>query len=277
MYKIPKKIEARISSGVKAFQPVLRAANMRDVNESDTVTIIIDILSEVFGYDKYQEVTKEFQIRNTYCDLATIVNGKIGILIEVKAIGISLKDIHVKQAVDYAGNQGVDWVVLTNGIDWNIYKVIFAKPINHELVYSFSFLELSPKSKKDIELLFPLTKEGSVKSTLEFFHDQRQALSRFYLGALILSDQYLNYIKRDLRKISPGIKIEIDEIKDVIKNEVIKREVLESEKISEASKKISRLFNKKTRRTKQPENQTVITTTNTSMPAPNPDQHEDSY
>lgn len=246
MYKISKSIFSRISNGIKVFQPILRSANMRDVNESDTVTIIVDMLSEIFGYNKYQEITKEFQIRGTYCDLATLIDGKVGILIEVKAIGIDLKEQHTKQAIDYASNEGIDWVVLTNGIIWNVYKVEFAKPISSELIYTINFLELNPKKTSDIELLYPLSREGSVKSSLEIYHDQRQALSKFYLGALLLSESYLNIIKRDLKKLSPGIKIENAEIADVLKDELFKREIPESEQIKVASKKISRIFAKKT-------------------------------
>lgn len=45
----------RISAGIKRFQPILESAKSRDVGESDTVTIITDMLSEIFGYDKYSD------------------------------------------------------------------------------------------------------------------------------------------------------------------------------------------------------------------------------
>lgn len=65
--------------------------------------------------------------------VAIKLEGGLQFLIEVKAIGTELKDAHVKQAVDYAANQGTDWVVLTNGLSWRIYKVTFTKPIEHEM------------------------------------------------------------------------------------------------------------------------------------------------
>ncbi|MCP3402852.1 hypothetical protein [Bradyrhizobium sp. CCGB20] len=34
-------------------------------------------------------------------------------------------DAHVKQAIDYAANKGIEWVVLTSGAHWRIYKVYF--------------------------------------------------------------------------------------------------------------------------------------------------------
>ena len=117
----------------------LMAAKARDVGESDTVTIVTDMLADVFGYEKYSEITSEYSIRGTFCDLATKIDGTLQTLIEVKAIGLELKDSHVKQAVDYAANQGVDWVLLTNGISWRVYHIIFAKPIDQELVIAQLF------------------------------------------------------------------------------------------------------------------------------------------
>lgn len=149
--KIPSKVSDRISAGVKRFQPILESAKSRDVGESDTVTIIADMLSEVFGFDKYSEVTSEFAIRGTYCDLAIKLDNQLQMLIEAKAIGSELREGHLKQAVDYAANQGADWVVLTNGTIWRIYKVIFGKPIDQELVFEVNFATISHKSAKDIE------------------------------------------------------------------------------------------------------------------------------
>jgi len=86
-------------------------------------------LSEVFGYDKYAELTSEHSIRGTFCDLAVKLDAKLAFLIEVKAIGLELKDGHVKQAIDDAANHRCEWVILTNGICWRLYHVLFRKPI----------------------------------------------------------------------------------------------------------------------------------------------------
>src|SRR5436189_5633277 len=90
----------------------------------------------------------------TYCDLAIKLEGKLTTLSEVKAVGIDLKDQHVKRAVDYAANQGVDWVLLTNGIRWCVYNVRFTKPIQHELVVDIDFSKRSARSERDLEHLY---------------------------------------------------------------------------------------------------------------------------
>lgn len=244
MSSIPKRVEARLVAGIKKFQPILAMARSKDVNESDTVVILNDLISAVFGYDKYFEVTSEFAIRSTYCDIAIKLDGKPIVLLEAKAAGIELKDQHIKQAVDYAANQGVDWVVLTNGIEWRIYKVIFAKPIDNELVCEFNFCNLDTKDDTHLQFLYLLTKEGWAKSAVGEFHLQKQALNRFYVGAALLTEAVLNAIRRELKRVSPDVRIDTDQISAVISQEVVKREVSEGSKFSEAQRAFGRAANK---------------------------------
>lgn len=236
---IPARVSERLAAGVKRFQPILSSAKARDVNESDTSMIVADLLAEIFGYDKYSEVTRELCIRGTYCDLATRLDGKFQMIIEVKAIGLELKDAHVKQAVDYAANLGVEWVALTNGNLWRVYRVIFAKPIDAELVLDIDLLELNAKSADHLESVYLLTRESMLKSGLYAYHDHLQATNKFYLAAVVLSDPVLETVRRELRRLSDA-KIEIDELRQALKLEVMKREVIEGEKADGARKKVSK-------------------------------------
>jgi predicted type IV restriction endonuclease len=244
MASIPKRVADRLSSASKRFQDILASAKSRDVNESDTVIIITDMLAEVFGFDKYSELTSEFAIRGTACDLAVRFQNKIHALIEVKAIGIELKDAHLKQVVDYAANQGVDWVVLTNGQVWRIYKVLFSKPINQELVSEIDFLKSDMRNEEEISLMFLLSREGWQKSVLEDYHNQKQALSRFTIAAMLLSNPVMATLRRELRKLSPDVRIDSDQIREVLLSEVLKRDVMEGEKSDEAKKKVQRFIAK---------------------------------
>ena len=241
MPNIPSKVQDRLSAGIKRFQPILGSAKSRDVNESDTVTIITDMLADVFGYDKYSEITSEYVVRSTFVDLAIKLDGKPQMLIEVKAIGLDLKEAFVKQAVDYGANEGIEWVILTNGVLWQVYKIGFGKPVSSELVLQIDFTKVSQKNYSDLENLFLLTKEGLGKSLLGDYHTQRQALSRFFIGAITLSDPVLDVIRRELRKISPDVKIDNEQIKAVLVQEIVKREVMEGDKADEAQRKVARM------------------------------------
>lgn len=240
MAKMQAKVATRLSTALKRFQPILSSAKARDVNESDTVLIITDLLSEMFGFDKYSEITSEHVIRGTYCDLALTIESKVKLLVEVKAIGLDLKEAHIKQAVDYAANKGVDWVVLTNGTLWQIYKVSFGKPIGQDLVAEIDLLRLNHRVQADIQMLYLLSREGITEAALKDFHIQRQATNRFLLGQLLLSDAITQMLRRELKKIYPEIKVQADEIHDTLALEVLKREVVEGEDAIEAAKIIKK-------------------------------------
>jgi hypothetical protein len=250
---IPAKVADRLASGLKRFQPILSAAKARDVNESDTSMIATDMMADLFGYDKYSEVTRELCIRGTYCDIATRIDGKFQMIIEVKAIGLELKDAHVKQAVDYAANQGIEWVALTCGNIWKVYRVFFTKPIGTELVLDIDLLSLNPKNADHLDSLFLLTRESMIKSGLYAYHDQMQATSKFYLGALMLSDSVLETMRRELRRLSPDVKIQVDDLRELLKQEVLKREVIEGEKAEAARRKVQKAASKLLRAKKEKE------------------------
>lgn len=247
MTRISAKVQSRLQLSLKRFQGILSSAKARDVNESDTVTIVVDVLSEIFGYDKYAEITSEYAIRGTYVDLAIKLDGKLHLLVEVKAIGQTLDERHLKQAVDYAANQGVDWVVLTNGTQWRAYKVTFTKPIGQDLVMDLDLLALNPRSVTDMANLFPLTKEGISKSALQAHHEQRQATNRYVLGAIVQSDPVLEMVRREVRRLTPGIRIELAEIRTVVQQEVLKRELVDSENAKDAAKKVKRASGRRLR------------------------------
>jgi hypothetical protein len=155
------------------------------------VTIITDILASVFGYDKFTEITSELAIKKTFCDLAIRIDGEIRLLLEVKAAGIELKEQHMQQAVNYGSNSGLEWVILTNGVIWKVYKIIFAKPVDTDFVYEIDFRKINPKKQSDLEMLYYLTKEAMCKSnknSLEILHTQKLFVNRFIIGQLLLTE-----------------------------------------------------------------------------------------
>lgn len=240
MANVPTRVFDRLVTGLRRFQSILAAAKSRDAGEADTSTIVKDLLSEVFGYDKYGEITSEYAIKGTYCDLAIKLEGKLQLLVEVKAIGLDLKEPHAKQAMDYAANQGVDWVILTNGSIWRVYRVLFTQPIAQEVVFECDLLSLNTKNKLQVESLFLLSREAQSKSALHEYHVQRQAMNRFFLGAMVVSEPVLEVMRRELKRVSPGVRIDIDDLRECLLNEVLKRDVIEGERFEEARKRINK-------------------------------------
>jgi len=233
---ISKKVSKRISKKLKRYRSILSEAKTRDISESDTVTIIVEMLADFFGYNKFTEITKEFEIRSTYCDLAVKVADDVRYLIEAKAIGVTLKENHVKQAVDYASNKGIDWVVLTNGVIWQVYKVHFKKPVDKSLVCEIDMIAANPRDPQVIECLGNLTREGFTPSSMDTFYQRQQVTSRFALASLLLSERVLKTLRKELRKVAPKLKVDIKALEETLRDEVLKREVVESDEAKQAAK-----------------------------------------
>jgi hypothetical protein len=240
---IPIKVSTRLAEGIRRFNPILEAAKARDVNEPDTVTIVSDVLSEMFGYDKFKELTRELCIKGTYCDLAIRIEDKIRMIIEVKSVSSELKESHIKQAVDYATNKGIEWVALTNGHKWKVFRVLFTQPIGNELALDINFSDLNPKDESDLENLFLLSRESIIKSRpgLEDHYERLRVINKFTIAAVLLSDPILESIRKQLRRLSQEIKTQIDDIREVMVDQVLKRDVMEGEKFEDARRKIQRL------------------------------------
>lgn len=228
MRKISAQVEDRLSAGIQKFQPILRRAKLSNRNESDTVTIITDILCEVFGFDKYEHITSELAIKRTFCDLAIKLNGQVKLLIECKAIGIDLRAEHISQATGYAANAGIDWVVLTNGIDWRVYRVIFSKPVDIALVYEFDFCALNVNQPTELMDLYALCVEAfgdPDNRPLDAMYSQRKVLNKYIVGQLILNGWMVKTIRGSLQRHFPSVSITDDELRRIIQDEVFRPEI----------------------------------------------------
>lgn len=267
---IPKRVTDRFQQTVRRYQQVLEAQRARDVSEADTVTIVKDMLTDVFGYDKYAELTSEYSIRCTYCDLAVKLDNKLAFLIEVKAIGLELKDSHIKQAIDYAANQGCEWVVLTNAVEWRLYHVLFQKPIEKQEIAELSVLAMNPRNASDLEKLYLLTREGFTKNALAEYRDKKDATSRFLLAAILTrSESVVSAVRREVRRIS-GLIVEQEVIERILRDEVIKRECLEGDQAHSAGKRFNRGSDKSLRRSNADDSATPASESPVAVVVPAP-------
>lgn len=240
MSKLPKKFVERVQARLKSFQTVANAQRERDVSEADTVTVVKDILADLLGYDKYQELTSEQQIRGTFCDLAVRLEGKIRFLIEVKAAGSELNASHLRQAINYGANQGIEWVILTNAVEWRVHRIKFGQPIEHEEVTAFKLAELSVRKEDDLGKLFLLAREGQASDAMNAYHQNALVLNRFVIAQLLLTDSVNSSIRKELRRLFPDVKAEANSVLDILSHEVLKRDVIEGDKVDDAKAKIKK-------------------------------------
>jgi hypothetical protein len=72
----------------------------------------------------------------------------------------------------------------------------------------------------------------------------------------MLAEPVLKLVRRELRKASDGVKVDLQEVEQIVRSEVIRRNLIEGEEAEEAQKVVSRLYRKNSsprrRKKKQP-------------------------
>lgn len=244
MSKLPKKFVDRVASSLKKYQRITQAQQKADVAEADTVTLVKDILADIFGYDKYDELTSEHQIKSTFCDLAIKIGGKLRLLIEVKSAGSALADNHLRQVIDYGAHQGIHWVILTNAVEWRLIRVYVANQISHEEVCRVVLAGVSPKNEDHLQQLFLFAKEGLTIDAMDAFLQQAQLFNKFTISAIMRSEPVISVIRRETRRLFPDLKISNENVSLLLESEVIKRETMEGDKAKEAAGRIRKAATK---------------------------------
>ncbi|MEJ0056277.1 MAG: hypothetical protein WDN75_11825 [Bacteroidota bacterium] len=135
---------------------------------------------------------------------------------EVKALSLTLSDKHLRQAINYGANEGIEWALLTNGRHFDLYKILFNKPIESKLVLSLDLsADINPKSI--IEHLQFLHKDSVSKKGLALLWNKHAALDPVTLAGLLYSKPVTNFIKKELKK-KYKTKFDDSEITNAVNN-----------------------------------------------------------
>jgi hypothetical protein len=171
-------------------------------------------------------------------------------LIEVKSAGTDLNASHLRQAINYGANQGIEWVILTNAVEWRVFRIKFSQPIEHEEVTGFKIAELSSRRDEDLAKLLLLSKEGQAADAMNAFHQNALVLNRYVIGHLVLADGVVSAIRKEMRRVFPDVKAEPPAILDILTHEVLKRDVIEGDRAADAKSRIKKAEQKHARAAK---------------------------
>ena len=195
-----------IRKPLRRLLPHLLKAQEDSLNEADTVQRIVMVLEEVLGYDRLTEITREKQVKDKYVDIALKIDGVIKLLVEAKAAGTVLRDRHIEQAKAYGAESNIRWVVLTNGVVWNLYHLSFDDGLDYERVFSVD-LASDPIERAE-EYLSVLHRQSVKRGEHEQFWDKHAALDAASIGRALYTDTVLRLVRREIRKRS---RVLIDE------------------------------------------------------------------
>jgi hypothetical protein len=169
-----------------------------ELDESGTRLMVNHFLTEVLGFTPIEEVKTEYMIRGTYADYVIQCKGERRFLVEVKALSFALSEKHLRQAINYGANEGIEWAMLTNGKCFQFYKILFNKPIESRKVFDFDLSD-ALQLKACIEVLQYITKDGMVSGGLNVLWNKTSALDPINVAGLLFNPSVTNYIKRTLK------------------------------------------------------------------------------
>lgn len=202
-----------IRKPMKKYVPHMLKAREDNLNEADTVQRLIKVFEDVLGYDALSDITRETAVKDRFCDVALKVDGTIRILVEAKSAGTPLRDRHTEQAQNYAAHSNIPWVLLTNGVVWNLYHLTFSEGIDAVLVFSVDLTD--GITDKGAELVGLLHRQSVKKGDLDDYWSHRVALSPASIARALFTEEALKFMRREIRR-REGANIDEEDLAQAI-------------------------------------------------------------
>ncbi|MFH1370509.1 MAG: type I restriction enzyme HsdR N-terminal domain-containing protein [Planctomycetota bacterium] len=203
-------MSVNIRKPLKRFVPHFIEARKAGLNEADTVLRLCRFFEEVLGYDGIQDISRETQLKHKYIDICLKIDGRIRLLIEAKAADQKLRDRHIEQAQAYAAQNNYRWVLLTNGVDWQLYHLTFEEGIDHERAFVIS-LENEDSLDEAAQKLSLLHKHSIRKGELDSFWEKTIALCAGSVGKVLFSESVLRLIRKEIHR-DTGLLIDTEDL-----------------------------------------------------------------
>ena len=217
----------KLLHGIKEYRKQFFAKDIQELDESGTRIMVNHILTDLLGYKSLEEIKTEYMIKGAYADYVIQIDGTRHFLVEVKALSLALSNKHLRQAIEYAANEGVEWAVLTNGRILQLYKVIFAQPIDSKMVFEIN-LSNPDTTKGCLECLQYLHRDSVVKKGFNQLWNNFMAMEKTTIASLVLSKPGIAFLSKQIKgkfKSKFDEKVVIEAVRRMISEPVNLEEV----------------------------------------------------
>lgn len=213
----------RVKTAIRRYTKPLNDLLSRDANEGDTRLFITDFLCDALGYDKYEDLTTEYRVKGEYADYGVRIDKQLIAFIEVKRIAQKLSPTHLRQVQAYAVNEGVEWVMLTNGHVWQVWHLTGGLPIIMDKALEVDLLsEESPAVKAGA--MFYLTREAMKRHMMDELWKAQAATSPKSVAGVVLSDRVVEEIRKELKRRT-GHTADASRIVEVLTRDVLRTDL----------------------------------------------------
>jgi hypothetical protein len=189
----------RLRAAIKKFSKPLADFIARDVNEADTRFLVTDFLCEALGYDKFTDLTAEFAVKGDYADYGLRVDKQLVALIEVKRATTKLNAKHLRQIEDYGVREGIEWLMLTNAAQWQVYHLDSQLPVTTELVFEVDLTGPEQVARK-ADRLFPITRDGMKHKVIDAEWKAKRSTSPKAIARILTSPAVVTAVRKELRR-----------------------------------------------------------------------------
>jgi type I restriction-modification system DNA methylase subunit len=144
--------------------------------EENVKQFIVVPLLHYLGFKDAKDVDYEYKTKSGRADIALLVDGKPKVIVEVKSFEQNLLN-HVEQAVGYAHEQQVGFVLLTNGKEFRLFRSFIENvvdPRDRELLK----FELRKLEEQIPELKKWISKESLVSKTIDKIAEKQERVIR---------------------------------------------------------------------------------------------------
>lgn len=205
---------AALSKKLKEYKKKYLREEFSELNESATRIMVNYLLSDILGYKELEEVKTEYRVRSEYADYVVQVGRKKHFVVEVKSIDIDINENHLRQSLSYAANEGINWIVLTNGREIQLYRVGFGKPIKTTLIYQFDLIKLEDFKKAPGQIWY-LTKTAVERGDLEEFWRRADALRLDNLAKVLYCEDIVRRLRTELKN-ETDIYFQLEDVADAL-------------------------------------------------------------
>ncbi len=190
-----------------------------NLDESGTRIMINNLLCDVLDYEELSEIRTEYAIKGSYADYVVQVEKKQHLVVEVKSIQIDINANHIKQATSYAANEGIEWVILTNGKELMLFRVEFEKPLRTKLVFELDFFDKEQFDENAKKLEY-LSKKCVTTDELESYWLRHIALTPMNLSNHLYDKDTITCLRRSIKR-EVGINFDDQEVFEAVHKLVI--------------------------------------------------------
>lgn len=231
MYKVPARYMRSISQELKNYIPIINSliTKGKSSTEEDARILLNDVLHNVLGYNKFQELKTEVRDKSGRIDYVVKLNDgpfknkpdRFDFVVEAKACSVELNQVVIDQTLKYCLTAALDFFVITNAHKWQLFRVKRQGTPTATKIHEVNLVS-STNIESLAEDFYLFSKAAYLNGDWKKVSEVKAATKVEDVVAVILSDKSLKLIARELSN-EHEVRITDDTVKEILERKVLKQ------------------------------------------------------